>query len=83
MFPAIYTTYGMAMGHEPETLAASGGLRPDGAERLSACPARVDMAPARRWLKFIVTRMRLRHRAMGSQTAGPDPMCAAALLCNQ
>jgi hypothetical protein len=83
MFPAIYTTYGMAMGHQPETLAASGGLRPDGAERLSARPARVGMTPARRWLGIIATRMHLRHRATINQSAGPDRMCAAALLSNQ
>ena len=27
MMPVIYTTYGMAMRHHPEVLAASGGLR--------------------------------------------------------
>jgi hypothetical protein len=33
MVPIIYTTYGTAMGHQPETLAASGGLKPAGGGR--------------------------------------------------
>jgi hypothetical protein len=28
MLPAIYSTYGVAMGHRPEVLGESGGLRP-------------------------------------------------------
>ena len=33
MVPIIYTTYGVAMGHRPETLAAAGALRPAGPRR--------------------------------------------------
>jgi hypothetical protein len=83
MFPATYTTYGMAMGHQPETLAASGGLRPAGAERLSACPARVGVAQARRWPGIFVAWMRLRHRDAGSQSVDLERMRAEALPSNQ
>jgi hypothetical protein len=33
MLPVIYTTYGTAMGHQPEVLGESGGLRPLGGGR--------------------------------------------------
>ena len=83
MFPAIYTTYGMAMGHRPETLAASGGLRPAGAEGWSARPGRVGVAQACRWLGIFVAWMRLRHRDAGRRPPGPERRRAAAFLSNQ
>jgi hypothetical protein len=83
MLPTVYTTYGIAMGHRPETLAASGGLRSARAEQLSARPGRVGVAQACRWLGIFVAQMRLRHRDAGSQSAGHEPMRAAALSSNQ
>ena len=42
MGPIIYTTYGIAMGQRPETLANSGGLRPAGAEPMRERPVRLS-----------------------------------------
>ena len=57
MLPTIYTTYGLAMGHPPELLADSGGLKPIGTKPLSTRPALVDMVRARGWLKAAVGRV--------------------------
>jgi hypothetical protein len=62
MLPVIYTTYGVAMGHQPETLANSGGLRPVGAEPMRTSPARVGIARGRRWLDSVLVRMYLWHQ---------------------
>ena len=57
MLPTIYTTYGVAMGHSPETLANSGGLRPTGAEPMRTRPAHVGRARVRAWLDGAVGRV--------------------------
>ena len=63
MVPIIYTTYGVAMGHRPETLASSGGLRPAGkAGRAEVTPALVLLSRARRWLKTLVVHVSGGHR---------------------
>ena len=62
MGPVIYTTYGTAMGHRPETLAESGGLRPAGAERARGRTTQVVVTRAWSWLGAILVRVRLRHR---------------------
>jgi hypothetical protein len=79
MGPIIYTTYGLAMRHRPEALAASGGVRPAGAERRRQRPASVGVARARRWLGTVFARVRLRHREADSRTAVAEGMTAAAL----
>jgi hypothetical protein len=67
MMPVIYTTYGVAMGHRPETLAASGGLRRAGARRTHERPAPVAISRAQWWLESLLLRVCLRHR----DVAGP------------
>jgi hypothetical protein len=67
MVPVIYTTYGIAMGHRPETLAESGGLRPTGAGRAHERPARITVARAR-WFKTMLDRVGLRHRDVTGRT---------------
>jgi hypothetical protein len=69
MMPVIYTTYGVAMGHRPETLAASGGLRPaGGAGSAEAYPAPVLVSRAWWWLKTLVVRVGGRHRNAAGRT---------------
>ena len=67
--PVIYTTYGMAMRHHPEVLAASGGLRSIAAERLRARPIRVRVARAYRWFSTLFARVRLRPRTADGRMA--------------
>ena len=61
MVPVIYTTYGIAMGHRPETLAESGGLRLAGADNSHERPARVAGSRARWWLETLLVRAGVRH----------------------
>ena len=56
MVPIVYTTYGVAMGHGPETLAESGGLRPAGAARMRVRTAHGVSVRARSWLAAMVVR---------------------------
>ncbi len=79
MVPVIYTTYCMAMGHRPEVLAASGGLRLAGAERRRVPPAQNGVVRVCRWLGTVFAQARLRHRNAYSRTAGADGMSASAL----
>ena len=79
MVPVIHTTYGMAMGQHPEVLAASGGLRPGGAERLRERPTGVRVERVCRWLRTVFARVHLRHRDAYNQPAGADRMSASAL----
>jgi hypothetical protein len=79
MVPVIYTTYGMAMGHRPEVLAASGGVRLAEAERRPEPSARIGVARVCCWLGAVFAQSRLRHRDADSRTAGADGMSAAAL----
>jgi hypothetical protein len=62
MLPTIYTTYGVAMGHPPETLANSGGLQPTGAEPRRTRAADIGLARVRGWLDDAVGRVCLWHR---------------------
>ena len=78
MLPVIYTTYGVAMGHRPEVLSASGGLRPAGAEPRRERSARVGMARAWSWLGTVVTRLHLRLRHTNGRMAAAVGMRVAA-----
>jgi hypothetical protein len=69
MLPTIYTTYGMAMGHQPETLANSGGLRPTGAEPRRTRTADIGLARVRGWLDDAVRRVCPRHRDKDARLA--------------
>ena len=79
MVPVIYTTYGMAMGHRPEVLAASGGVRLAGAERRRESAARIGGARVYRWLCTVFAWMRLRHRDVYSRAADADAISASVL----
>jgi hypothetical protein len=68
MVPVIYTTYGIAMGHRPETLAASGGLRPAGASSSRERLAQVAVARARWWLETLLVRAGVRHGDLACRT---------------
>jgi hypothetical protein len=59
----------MAMRHQPEVLAASGGVRIAGAEQGSKPPARIGVARVCRWLSTVNAQVRLRHRDADSRTA--------------
>ena len=83
MVPVIYTTYGMAMGHRPEMLAASGGLRPAAGGRRPAQAARLRSARVRHWLGSVWVRMRLRPRHTDIPTAGAHGRRAAVLPSTQ
>jgi hypothetical protein len=83
MVPVIYTTYGMAMGHCPEALAASGGLRPAAGGRRPTHAARLRSARVRHWLGIIWVRVRLRHRDADTHTAGAHGRRATALPSTQ
>ena len=80
MVPVIYTTYGMAMGHRPEALAASGGLRPAGAEGWREPPAQIGPAQVCRWIGTVVARVRLRQQDADSRTVGTEGVSASAVL---
>jgi hypothetical protein len=56
MGPIVYTTYGIAMRHGPETLAESGGLRPAGGARMRVRTAPGASVRARSWLAAMVVR---------------------------
>ena len=62
MLPAIYSTYGVAMGHRPEVLGESGGLRPAEAGRANEHPAQVAVSRARWWLETLLIRVGMQHR---------------------
>ena len=78
MLPVIYTTYGVAMGHRPEVLSASGGLRPAGAERRCERSARLGLTRAWSWLGTVVARLHLRLRHTDSPMAAANGMRVAA-----
>jgi hypothetical protein len=67
MVPVIYTTYGMAMGNHPEVLAASGGLKPGGAELLRERATWVRVARVGCWLSAGFALVRLRQRKANSR----------------
>jgi hypothetical protein len=79
MVPVIYTTYGMAMGHRPEALAASGGVRPARAKRRPKPSARIGVTRVCRWLCAVFARIHRRHRDVHSRTADADAISASAL----
>ena len=79
MLPAIYTTYGAAMGHRPEVLAESGGLRPAGAERTHEPAAWVRGARVRGWLNTILVRVRPWHQTVEGQVTGDEATISLAL----
>jgi hypothetical protein len=78
MVPVLYTTYGLAMGHHPEVLAESGGLRPAACERTL-----VPGGLARRWLVAAMDRVRLRSRVIDTASAGREGMTAPLVPSNQ
>jgi hypothetical protein len=73
MFPIVYTTYGLAMGHPAETLANSGGLRPAGAEPVRTRPAHVGRALAPAWLHGAVGLVCRWPRDRDARTAHGSP----------
>ena len=79
MLPVIYTTYGIAMGHRPEVLEASGGLRVAGAEGRGKPPAPISPTRVCRWIGTAVAWVRLRHRDADSRTAGSERVGALVL----
>jgi hypothetical protein len=79
MVPVIYTTYGTAMGHHPEVLAASGGLQPAGVERRPSPSARIGVTGVCRWLCTLFARMLPRNRDLFGRTADADAISASAL----
>jgi hypothetical protein len=81
MLPVIYTTYGVAMGHRPEVLSASGGLRPAGAERRRERSAWVGLTRAWTWLGTVAARVHVRLRHTNSRLAA-DEMGVAARSSN-
>jgi hypothetical protein len=83
MMPVIYTTYGMAMRHHPEVLAASGGLGSAGAERIRECPTRVHVARAYCWFSTLFALVRLRPWNAGRRMARAERLRIAALPSNQ
>ena len=79
MVPIIYTTYGIAMGHRPEVLAASGGLRRAGAEGWHRPPTPISPARVYRWIGTVVAWVRLRHRGADSRRGGTERVGALVL----
>jgi hypothetical protein len=67
MVSVIYTTYGVAMGHRPEALAESGGVRPAGVGGVRERPAVI--AVSRGWwlLETLLVRVGLRQRDVVSR----------------
>jgi hypothetical protein len=62
MGPIIYTTYGIAMGQRPETLANSGGLRPAEAEPMRARPVRLSFPSTEPRIRAVHVRKRFSSR---------------------
>jgi hypothetical protein len=79
MVPVIYTTYGIAMRHRPETLAESGGLKPAGVGRTYPHPSRLRGERVRQWLETVLVRVGLWHRDVVSQAVGGHRTITAAL----
>jgi hypothetical protein len=80
MVPIIYTTYGIAMGHRPEVLAASGGLQPAGRGRRCGRPAPVSRGTVWWWLNAVIAR--LRRQDVDGSAAGAQGMRAAVVPSN-
>ena len=79
MLPVIYTTYGIAMGHRPEVLEASGGLRAAGAEGWRKPPAQICLTRVCRWIGTVFVRVRLRQQDVDRRTAATEGVSALAL----
>jgi hypothetical protein len=83
MGPIISTTYSIAMGHRPETLAESGGLRPADAGRAREPMAQVVVSRVWSWLETMLIRVRLQHLGIDvragdtGSTSPPYPLVAA------
>ena len=67
MVPVIYTTYGFAMGHRPEALAESGGLRPAGVGGVRERPAAIGVSRGWWLLETLLVRVGLRQRDVASR----------------
>jgi hypothetical protein len=83
MVPVIYSTYGMAMGHRSEALAASGGLQPAGVGRMPGQTARRRGVCVQCWLETMLIFLRLRPQDADIRTAGAHGMRATALPSTQ
>jgi hypothetical protein len=83
MMPVIYTTYGMAMRHHPEVLAASGGLASAGPERRRSRPIPIRMARVCCWFSPLFALVRLRRWNAGGRMARAERLRVAALPTNQ
>jgi hypothetical protein len=57
MVPVIYTTTGVAIGHRPEPLAESRGLRSAGVERIRVHAAHEALLRLRSWLDTMLIRV--------------------------
>ena len=79
MMPVIYTTYGIAMRHQPEVLAESGGLKPAGVGRTLSHPSRLRGEHVRQWLETVLIRVGLWHRDVDSQAVAGHRTITAAL----
>ena len=80
MRSTIYTTYGMAMGHRPEALAASGGLRPITREPLSIPQG---LARVRRSLRAVIARVRQRRSNADATPKVAEVMTVTAIPGDQ
>jgi len=56
MVPVTHTTYGVAMGHRPRTLAESGGLLPTGTGRTRDRTASGELSRATSWFDAVPIR---------------------------
>ena len=74
MGPIIYTTYGVAMGHRPEVLAATGGLAPAEAGRPRARTAWQGLTRVGCWLTHLLAPGHRRRQDAGSPTGGAAGM---------
>ncbi len=77
--PIIYTTYGAAMGHRPEALAATGGLKPAGAGRPRERTAWQGLTRVGPWLVNTLVRKHRRHQDADSRIAAAPGMREVAL----
>jgi hypothetical protein len=79
MVPVIYTTYGIAMRHQPEVLAESGGLRSAGVGEIRDRTTKPARANTCQWLEVVLRRLGLRHREVDSWVEAPSTLASTTL----
>jgi len=77
--PVIYTTYGIAMRHQPEVLAESGGVRSAGEGGTRDHPPRPARANRCQWLEFVLLRLGLRLREVDSRVEASSALASTVL----